>query len=369
MELAKKDLSQAKTALAHCVYALCLRDEGDLRGALEHLESLSGGAADDKNVLSLQITLMHRLAEVERGDKLVEKLEKKYPDDTASLRAKAIYCEENGDPQTALDLYRQVVSADPGDEEALFSLANLLDRFGLDEEALKCYERLNEVFPVHVSAVLNLGQIHYERGDTEQASFCFKRVLKYRPNNALAQRFLKDVDATENMYYDEIKAKKVEELNKILLIPVTDFELSVRSRNCLSRMNIRTLGDLIQKTEADLLSYKNFGETSLAEIKRMLASKNLYLGMAKDMQNQELREKQKRKIIDTTNTELLQKSIDDLELSVRASKCLRKMGVNVFGDLIKLSDATLLKMRNFGQTSLNEIKQKLATYGLSLASE
>ena len=55
--------------------------------------------------------------------------------------------------------------------------------------------------------------------------------------------------------------------------PITDFELSVRSRNCLKKMNIRSLGDLLKTTEQELLSYKNFGETSLNEIKALLDAK------------------------------------------------------------------------------------------------
>jgi hypothetical protein len=60
--------------------------------------------------------------------------------------------------------------------------------------------------------------------------------------------------------------------------PVTDFELSVRARTCLKKMNIRTLGDLLRITEAELMSYKNFGETSLFEIKKMLSAKRPALG-------------------------------------------------------------------------------------------
>ena len=61
---------------------------------------------------------------------------------------------------------------------------------------------------------------------------------------------------------------------------MTDFELSVRSRNCLKKMNIRTLGDLTRVTEQQLLSSKNFGETSLDEIKEMMTTKGLHLGQS-----------------------------------------------------------------------------------------
>ena len=51
------------------------------------------------------------------------------------------------------------------------------------------------------------------------------------------------------MYYDEDLERKEDRLNQILRIPITDFELSVRARNCLNKMDILTLGDLVKKTE------------------------------------------------------------------------------------------------------------------------
>ena len=59
---------------------------------------------------------------------------------------------------------------------------------------------------------------------------------------------------------------------------MTDFELSVRSRNCLQKMGVMTLGDLARTSEAELLASKNFGETSLVEIREMMTSKGLQLG-------------------------------------------------------------------------------------------
>src|SRR5260370_24471399 len=82
------------------------------------------------------------------------------------------------------------------------------------------------------------------------------------------------------MSYDPEEAMAERGHSLVLEIPVTDFELSVRSRNCLKKMNIRTLGDLTRVTEQQLLSSKNFGETSLAEIKEILGSKGLHLGQS-----------------------------------------------------------------------------------------
>ena len=89
---------------------------------------------------------------------------------------------------------------------------------------------------------------------------------------------MKDIIASKNMYYDEEQDRNLAKRSALLDTPVTDFELSVRARNCLKKMKIRTLGDLLKITEAELLSYKNFGETSLVEIKSMLTSRSLRLG-------------------------------------------------------------------------------------------
>ena len=70
-----------------------------------------------------------------------------------------------------------------------------------------------------------------------------------------------------------------EEIDPILLRPVDDLELTVRSANCLKAENIYYIGDLVQRTEVELLKTPNLGKKSLTEIKDVLASKGLSLGM------------------------------------------------------------------------------------------
>ena len=74
------------------------------------------------------------------------------------------------------------------------------------------------------------------------------------------------------------ESKEGEKLNENLFRSVDELELSVRSANCLKHANIRLIGDLIQKTEADILATKNFGKKSLNEIKEILADMGLSLG-------------------------------------------------------------------------------------------
>ncbi len=77
---------------------------------------------------------------------------------------------------------------------------------------------------------------------------------------------------------DEAKLRR----NRYLAKPVSELELSVRASNCLETANIKTIRELVTKEEKDMLEYKNFGRTSLNEIKEQLANMGLSLGMNLD---------------------------------------------------------------------------------------
>ena len=72
------------------------------------------------------------------------------------------------------------------------------------------------------------------------------------------------------------------QMNEVLNRSVEELELSVRSYNCLKNANIQTIGDLVQRTEAEMLRTKNFGRKSLNEIKEILGTIGLSLGMKID---------------------------------------------------------------------------------------
>jgi DNA-directed RNA polymerase subunit alpha len=80
-----------------------------------------------------------------------------------------------------------------------------------------------------------------------------------------------------------IKEDEKGDINKVLLRSVEDLELSVRSANCLKNAGINTIGELVQKTEAEMLKTKNFGRKSLSEIKDILGEYNLTFGMNLDL--------------------------------------------------------------------------------------
>jgi DNA-directed RNA polymerase subunit alpha len=85
-------------------------------------------------------------------------------------------------------------------------------------------------------------------------------------------------DETEDPV-SEVTAVPEQALNENLFRSVDELELSVRSANCLQNANIKTIGDLVQKTEAEMLKTKNFGRKSLKEIKEILSEMGLSLGM------------------------------------------------------------------------------------------
>lgn len=78
---------------------------------------------------------------------------------------------------------------------------------------------------------------------------------------------------------EAVEATLDEGVSEKLAQPVSELELSVRASNCLREARIKTIGDLVQKSEAEMLEYRNFGKKSLAEVKELLAGMGLQLGM------------------------------------------------------------------------------------------
>ena len=102
---------------------------------------------------------------------------------------------------------------------------------------------------------------------------------------AFAAKILKEHMSIFINFFEEMESDQEEmgdgkyDFNENLLRPVSELELSVRSSNCLKNANIRFIGDLVQKTEMDMLRTKNFGRKSLNEIKELLAEMGLRFGM------------------------------------------------------------------------------------------
>lgn len=273
--------------------------------------------------------------------------------------------EASNDHDEAIEAYRKAMRLDSNPQYA-FKLAFMLDLVGEEEEAISIYERLCCSDQPHINALLNLAVIYEDRGEVGKSEKCLRQILDTNPNHERARLFMKDVQASRDMYYDEEHVRDLAKRSAMLDTPVTDFELSVRARNCLKKMQIRTLGDLLKISEAELLSYKNFGETSLVEIKHMLAMRGLRLGQGLDGQFNRVRKEIYEELKGQASESVLNKPISALDLSVRARKALQMLNIQSIGDLATRTEAELMGVKNFGATSLVEIREKLGIYGLSL---
>jgi DNA-directed RNA polymerase subunit alpha len=276
---------------------------------------------------------------------------------------------EAGAPATEIvAALERSLALDPSHPTALFHMGLLHDRHGNDDEAIECYERSVSRYPATVGSLVNLGILYEDRDDFAKAQKCYKRILEAFPDHPRARLFLKDSSASSDLQQDEQDLRNRDRLEHILALPVTDFELSVRSRNCLQKMGIHTLGDLARITEEEILASKNFGETSLVEIKEMLASKGLSLGQ---MAEAPVAAEPEVEVVEPTadEQEIFGLPIGDLNLSVRARKCTTKLGISTIGDLVRRTADDLLECKNFGVTSLNEVRERLSERGLKLRGD
>jgi DNA-directed RNA polymerase subunit alpha len=171
------------------------------------------------------------------------------------------------------------------------------------------------------------------------------------------------------MYYSPEDEQVSMQFRQVMEVPITDFELSVRSRNCLKRMNIRTLGDLTRVSESQLLASKNFGETSLEEIKAIMIAKGLRIGQSLEQGQQYEFRYRPQQNLSPEEQATLNKPVSDLNLSVRARKCMNRLNITTLGELVQRTADELLEAKNFGMTSLTEVRERLAQYNLKLRGD
>lgn len=359
--LAAKDGSSAICVLLCGIIA---EESGNLEEALKHYRKAAELAPSSPPCVLRQLSALRRLGQADEALKLIGKLRREFSDKADLAYHEGRCLEDLGQQQEALDCYEKALAVNPSHAESLYHAARLCDLRGLDRQAVDYLRKIaGGTGGNYVNACLSLALLHDDNGEQDKAIALYKKVLKVDPNNPRAKLFLSDCEAAQDMYYSPEETKQSEQLEAVLRVPVSDFELSVRSRNCLANMNINNLGDLVKKTESEMLAYKNFGETSLREIKEMLSSRGLRLGMLReDAATRAAMDRARR----NSNEQLLNKSISELELGVRSRKCMDSLGVATIGDLATKSEADLAKAKNFGRVSLNEIKKRLSEMGLSL---
>ena len=368
MERAAELLKQGKTALALFYQGQALTEMG------RHDEALKALDAAAKSGYAASEVLLHK-ASAQRGlgkyDDAIQTLNSLDP----YVKKSAEYLFQYGSIQLsrgakeeAVDSFEKAVASDPRHAGALFHLAFQNDLQGNDDDAISLYERALQVPPARLGTLINLGILYEDVGRYDRACAVYREILEIQPDHARARMFLADAAASlDQIVVDETETP--EKYNAVLDLPVTDFELSVRSRNCLKRMNIRSLGDLTRCTEQQLLTSKNFGETSLHEIKAILGMKGLRLGQGLEVQPKRAHPAFNPDEFSPAEQALFSKSVSELNLSVRSRKCMNRLGIATIGELVQHSGDELLECKNFGVTSLVEIRGKLKELNLKLRGD
>lgn len=275
---------------------------------------------------------------------------------------------DRGDTFGSVEYLERTIDMDPYHTRALFMLGYVNSQYGNDSEAITLYERSLSRPPMFLNALLNLGLLYEDHERYSAAAFCFRRAMELDPDNWRARLYFKDIEAAQDMFFDEEAARVDNQLQTLLARPLTDFELTVRSRNCLESLGLNTLGDLTRVSEQELLQGRNFGETSLKEIRTLMEQNRLRIGQSV------------QSVMSHSDADVpvdlpaeaqasAHKSIGELNLSVRSKKCMSRLGINTIGELLRKSANDLLGVRNFGVTSLNEIREKLQLAGLSLRND
>ncbi|MDP6635255.1 MAG: DNA-directed RNA polymerase subunit alpha C-terminal domain-containing protein [Phycisphaerae bacterium] len=348
--------------------AQCQKHLGHHERAIEELELAKARGWENPDIDLEIVEALAMAGDLDKAAKNLKSLTSKLGETSGHLCMQGLLSELTGEIEAAGQAYEQAVQIDETNPTALFRLAYFNDLYGEEEQAMELYQQCLALQPVHVGALMNMAVLYEDAEDYDQACFCLRRILAINPSHWRARLFLRDAESSKTMYFDEDRAKLMAQRNAILETPVTDFELSVRARNCLKKMDINTLGDLVNTPETRLLEYKNFGETSLKEIRDMLALKGLRLGQA--LEDAATAELSGMFISDTPSQArdgVMATPLSQIELSVRARKALETLKIDTLGDLVSRTEAELLACRNFGQTSLNTIRQALGQYGLRLA--
>ncbi len=347
--------------------ALVLR--GDYAGALQAFEQAESLGYAAQQVQLQRAGALRLQGSVPEAKAILAKVK-----DMASHNAEYHFqeggiAEADGDTPRAARSYERAVELDPNHSGALFRLAFLNDLAGNDFEAIQLYERCLKHPPIGKGVLYNLGVLYEDHGYYDKAADAYRKLAKADPLDERAKLFVKDAEASTSQSFSGDDEQISVQFRQVMEIPITDFELSVRSRNCLKRLNIRTLGDLTRVTEASLLASKNFGDTSLVEIQQIMEAKNLKIGQSLEQgQQYEFRARPQNNY---TPEEQAQRSrpVSELNLSVRARKCMMRLNINTVGELCDQSSDTLMEAKNFGITSLNEVREKLTAMGLKLRND
>ena len=365
-----ENFKQADGALANFYLGKALLERQQLDEALKSFEKAEKAGYNSNQVKLQKAGILRLQGNITQARSILKEVENQASHNPEYHFQIASCCLGEGDRTKAIQHFEKSWSSSiRATPAAFFQLGHSNDLAGNDDDAIGYYERCMSHPPIHMGLLMNLGILYEDSDKYDKAVDCYRRILTCDPNHEQARLFLKDAEASLTQYYNPEADAASSRFNQVLEIPVTDFELSVRSRNCLKKMNIRTLGDLTRVNEQQLLSSKNFGETSLNEIKQILTAKGLRVGQALEQGANIERLYVPTQQLSEAEQAVLNKAVSELNLSVRARKCMNRLGIGTIGELIHRTADELLEAKNFGMTSLNEVREKLRQMGLNLRGD
>jgi DNA-directed RNA polymerase subunit alpha len=362
-------LRQAESALAAFYLGKALLSKGELDQAQTAFEKAEKLGYTVGMVQLQRAGILIRKGEYAQAQAILTKyadmakLDAEYHFQMAKLR------QAEGNTEAAIASLEEAIKIDKTHTGALFELAYLKDLAGYDEEAISLYEQCLRYPPLSKGVINNLGLLYEDHEQYDKALECFERLRKADPLDERARLFYKDAEAARSSTVDPVQTERLIQQRQILETPISDYDLSVRVRNCLKRMGVKTLGDLTRVTEQELLASKNFGETSLEELRQILHPLGLRIGQSCDRGAAPEIRYRPQAVLSPEEQAVLSRPVGDLNLSVRARKCMSRLNINTLGELVQRTADELLEAKNFGMTSLNEVREKLNMFGLKLKGE
>jgi DNA-directed RNA polymerase subunit alpha len=369
MDEAVTHLKEVDAPLGHFYHGRALANRHHYDEAMKAFDKAEKAGYSSPQVQLQKAGIFRNKGELKEARAILGKLEELSKYSSEFHYQLAGVAQSEGDRAKCIKSLEQAVALEPGHTGALFQLGYMNDLAGNDDEAIGYYERCLKYPPVSKGVLNNLGVLYEDNEKYDKAADCYARLVKADPNDDRARLFLKDAQASMTQYYNPDEESTNQAFRQVMEVPVTDFELSVRSRNCLKKMGIRTLGDLTRITEASLLASKNFGETSLEEVRAIMNAKGLRVGQSLEQGAQYEQRYRPPTTLSPEEQAILNRPVTELNLSVRARKCMNRLNLSTIGELVSRSGDELMEAKNFGVTSLNEVREKLTGLGLKLRGD
>lgn len=360
---------------ARFITGIALKEEGETEEALSTLREVYREHEENGEPSGLVfrhiIESLLKLNRIDEARDFLSEESEKFDNNPDVLYSRGFIQELTGLRSDAFETYRDVLEIDEEHIPALFRQGNLLytqarnvdgSEEDPDELALNIFEKILDISPAHEGAVMNLGIIYEDKGDYEQAKECYSKVLDHNPNHVLAEMYYRDVEASENLSFQEEQRRQQVERGALLNTSMGDFDFPDRILDAFEKLNVETVGDLIQVTEDQLLACDNFGHHSLERVKNFLDQHDLELAERGD-DKVTLEPVPPPEDVD----DILRKKIDEFDWSARSKRAMNRLSIHNLADLVKKTEEELLDCQNFGETSLQEVKDTLNELGLSLA--